>query len=973
MAKHPNLDSSSVLGPFSGQLSDRGELITLSDPNDNPADMVDYRDRGRWPQDADGERSSLELRDPDADNSLPEAWAASDETSRSSWQTYTYQGTGAKPLSGDPDLYSEFLFGLLDSGEILIDDISVIENPGTPDAQPLIQNGTFEDDTVGGQADKWRMIGTQQGSVVVDPDDPANKVVHLVSTGHTAHEHNNAGTTLKRGDELLGRRAIDAEATFEISFRAKWLTGSNALHTRLYFNRAAKKTLLEVPDVQGTPGMPNSTLVDNDGPTYKDFQHGPVVPEAGEDVVVSVAAFDPDNVASLKLWYSVNSGDFSSVDMTADANGRFSATVPGQDAESIVQFYVEGQDGLGAVSTFPADGAESRALYKVQDGQANFNTGAHNFRIIMTPSDTEFFHERTNVMSNDPVGVTVVYNEREVFYDVTTRLKGSQRGRNQPVRVGFVVRFDPMQKFRGVYETMGVDRSGAGNEFSQKEILVKHGIHHAGDIPSPYDDIIHVIAPREGQTGPAMLMPGFRTYYLETAYENGADGTDFEYELIYFPSTTVDRDDPESLKVPEPDSVVGGAMADHGPDPEAYRWHWLIKNNRDADDYHQMIETLQALGQREGPKFHEDTQRLLDVDEWLRAFAVQVAFGIGDNYSTNGSPWHNAHFYARPDGKTLYFPYDMDFTFSQGATSGLVSNTELRKLVSDPTNEHMYMGHIQDIATTTFNNEYMDPWIDHYQSKLTSNQNYQGFKTYIGRRNESILGRMPDEVPFEITTGPLDVGDASVATLGGTGWVNVREVRVAGSDQPIKVTWSDLTTWEATLPVNQSTAKLTLEAYDFQGALIGSSEVDVTSTAANPVGESLRITEINYNPLNPTEDELSVSPSLLDDDFEFIEVQNVGSESINLLNARFIDGIEFAFPLTQLQAGERGVVAKNAVAIAIRYGDDVNVIGEYLGGLSNRGENLTLVDSEGATILSFHTTTTPAGRRVPMVRGRRYS
>ena len=67
----------------------------------------------------------------------------------------------------------------------------------------------------------------------------------------------------------------------------------------------------------------------------------------------------------------------------------------------------------------------------------------HTLRILMTEEDTDLLHETTNVMSNGRLGATVIYREQEIFYDVGIRLKGSQRGRDKVVRVGFNIRFDP--------------------------------------------------------------------------------------------------------------------------------------------------------------------------------------------------------------------------------------------------------------------------------------------------------------------------------------------------------------------------------------------------------------------------------------------------------------------------------------------------------------------------------------------------
>ena len=65
------------------------------------------------------------------------------------------------------------------------------------------------------------------------------------------------------------------------------------------------------------------------------------------------------------------------------------------------------------------------------------------------------------------------------------------------------------RKFRGVHSAIQLDRSGGwwnGGPSGQDEILIKHIVNHAGDIPGMYDDIAQVIAPQAAQNGPALLM-----------------------------------------------------------------------------------------------------------------------------------------------------------------------------------------------------------------------------------------------------------------------------------------------------------------------------------------------------------------------------------------------------------------------------------------------------------------------------------
>jgi hypothetical protein len=164
----------------------------------------------------------------------------------------------------------------------------------------------------------------------------------------------------------------------------------------------------------------------------------------------------------------------------------FVGSIPGQSANRIVQFYVAGVDALGAASLYPARGANSRALFVVQDNQAA-PPPRHNFRIVMPTADAVFMHTGTNTLSNELLGCTVISNEEEVFYDVGVRLKGSFVGRNA-ARVGFHVAFNPEQLFRGVHQVVSVDRAQQGLIGGIAEVIAKHIASHAGGIPSMHDD-----------------------------------------------------------------------------------------------------------------------------------------------------------------------------------------------------------------------------------------------------------------------------------------------------------------------------------------------------------------------------------------------------------------------------------------------------------------------------------------------------
>ncbi|HIK98624.1 MAG TPA: hypothetical protein EYG13_03640, partial [Dehalococcoidia bacterium] len=266
--------SARLLGEFDGSLSRNGERISLRDAHKNPVDLVRFYDSGHWPDAADGGGSSLELRDLGADNNVAEAWADSDETAQTGWRTYTYRRTLAGSRGPDTK-WSEFNMGLLGAGEILIDDIRVVEDPDVTAVQK-INNTSFSGGVTG-----WRFRGNHRHSEVIkDPDNSGNNVLRLVATGGTEHMHNQIETTLLS--------VANNGRVYEISFRARWVRKSNQLHTRLYFNRMALSTVIDRPEHVGTPSAPNTRAESNIGPTITEFLHTPAVPAVSEPVMVKV-------------------------------------------------------------------------------------------------------------------------------------------------------------------------------------------------------------------------------------------------------------------------------------------------------------------------------------------------------------------------------------------------------------------------------------------------------------------------------------------------------------------------------------------------------------------------------------------------------------------------------------------------------------------------------------------------------------
>jgi len=113
----------------------------------------------------------------------------------------------------------------------------------------------------------------------------------------------------------------------------------------------------------------------------------------------------------------------------------------------------------------------------------------------------------------------------------------------------------------------------------------------------------------------------------------------------------------------------------------------------------------------------------------------------------------------------------------------------------------------------------------------------------------------------------------------------------------------------------------------------------------------LRITELMYNPLMA--DIPGGEVAVDNENFEFIELKNIGFKTIDLSGVKFTDGIDFAFSNFELGAGQYAVIVSDQIAFESRYGLLIDIAGQCSGRLDNAGERITLENAFGQTILDF--------------------
>ena len=109
---------------------------------------------------------------------------------------------------------------------------------------------------------------------------------------------------------------------------------------------------------------------------------------------------------------------------------------------------------------------------------------------------------------------------------------------------------------------------------------------------------------------------------------------------------------------------------------------------------------------------------------------------------------------------------------------------------------------------------------------------------------------------------------------------------------------------------------------------------------------ALKVTEIMYHP-----------PPYLDipgTELEFIELKNTSADqSLDLSGVKFVDGIDFEFPIgTTLGPQQFVVLASNAQELPKKC-PDAEIFGEYTGQLENSGERIAAITKSGDTLIAI--------------------
>lgn len=935
LTNYPNLTPAITFGDFQGSLA-KGRHIALARPEpvlstnasavistnwiDVVEDEVSFEKGGAWPAWANGGGSSLELIDPRADHQRGANWAASDETAKSAWTTVEWTGV----LDLGVNAYGPQLQMILqDTGECLVDDVEVLKQ-----GVNLVPNSSFTSGMSG-----WVGQGSHDGTTWQATGGVNNSgCLHLraVTRGDTGA--NRLRATLQAG--------LNQGDTATLRAKVRWLKGWPEILLRLRGNWLEAPGKLILPANLGTPGARNSGAVSNVGPAIFDVSHSPVLPTLGQNVTVRARVDDPDGLASLVLKYRVDPGTtYSVVNMDYNGAGYYSAVIPVPTSSLLVAFYIQAADAsVTPVQTvFPSGAPTRECLVRFAEPKPAGNLG--NYHLWLTQKAVQTWTNREK-MDNTPIDGTFVYGDSRVIYNAGGLYAGSpfiSPGYSGPMggACGYVIEFPDDNPFLNANSItldlpkFGVDVSGQLEHiaFWLVEQLGTHGCYRRyinlfvngsrrdtvyEDCLQPNGDVIDEIAPNDNNGDLYKLDDGFE-------FDDAASG--------------FDRDNGDTAATMENFTTTGGIKK-----TARYRWHWKKRAvNSSANDYQSLFALVDAANKTDGATMIKAFDSLVDVNQWMRVFAVEHIMVNWDSYGfTRGK---NMFTYKPVNGKWMMLPWDIDFLLENAQQDiWATSDPVMARIYSMPPFRRLYLQAIQDAATGPMLPQTIGAVLDNTYAGLVANGigvgNTSDAKTRLEQRRQyllTVLNNNQSTFRLTINNGQNFATNASLITITGAAPLDVRQITINGIAYPL--TWTSATAWSARIALNMGANYLTVRGYDRSGALYSGATANLTvnyTGQADLPQDNVVINEIMYHPALPGA--------------EYVEIYNRSTTTTFDLSRWRFEGLGFTFPDGLLiEPGKYLVLAQDPVPFAAAYGTSIPIAAVYPGQLSHGGEHLRLI------------------------------
>ncbi|MBI4605826.1 MAG: lamin tail domain-containing protein [Planctomycetes bacterium] len=745
----------------------------------------------------------------------------------------------------------------------------------------VVKDGTFDTDAY---KTLWTIQGThyRSGRTTRSPlsGDGSLKVI---ATGSGDNKVNRIETS------NAGMAALATRTLYSISFLSRWVVGSPTLLTHGAYSSSASPSFaashrLAVPENLGTPGAVNSvtlrqvqrTGTRSMGPVISRVRQTPVLPGASEPVRIAARVRDPDGVASVTLYWSLETpkpiGDaaLSAVPMTdPDGDGVYEGEVPGQAARKRVIYHIVAADAQGREGRFPLDHVSrthpllldpaaagvNDPLYAIYRHDAPFTGKMHSYRFWMHQANEQYMSSRP-LLSNDMVDGSFVFQGRDMYYNARIRFAGSPFAR-QPWSESYRLRMPKDRPLHGSIESFNMeDHQGAGARDGRERISHYLIRYNQGPTTAPYSLqwLVQLqVGDRVNEVREHVQTPNGE--FLQRWWRGDSDGAFFEMDDRHTITDAGSRQESTDGRLLYPPY---GPVA-LGADKEQYRYYFSLRQNEDLDDFSDLVELARLLTTAVTPNDEFDKQVFdrIDVDAFCRVWAVRLNTDDWDQWS--GTRGKNCYLYRAPRaGRWYLLPWDMELTYGNvsafmppnlTATSNPSYSsgfTEVMRFLNRPQVKRIYYGVMKEMVDGHFRSSFLVPYMQKLDSIGVVSTQVGKPNGYIDQRRNllvnAVKGVTKVTIPLSVTTNggaPLEI-ETEAVLIEGRAPVEVRFIEVlaggATPATPFEVAFSTTSVlgWSATGTLPLGSHDLTIVGLDASGELVDSIHFQVTRIEPAP-------------------------------------------------------------------------------------------------------------------------------------------
>ena len=563
---------------------------------------------------------------------------------------------------------------------------------------------------------------------------------------------------------------------------------------------------------EGTPGTANSVLNANAAPMILEVRHWPIVPRSTSRVQITTRLVDEQKTGlTADLVYRPDSAeDYLTAPLHDDGahgdglagDGLFGLSIPAFPDGTVVEFYIRARDAQDHSRIYPAvtvpdDEPHANLLYQVDDSVTDDSLPF--YRIIMTPAERDYFlkmvRNSAGRFSDARMNATFVSRmsgKEEIRYlaDIRNRGNGSRWKTPNNFRVDF-----PSDT-----PWHGVEKINLNAQYPHIQLLGSALCQQAGLLVSR-SRLVHVRL--NGADTAVAGHPMYGAY----AHNDVVDGDFGDYHNL----------GPVNIYRTIRSGSMEADFAYLGEEPEPYRQVYFKETNASRDDWRDLIELCQLLTETPDKAFAASAKESLDVDNWLRFFAINTFFDNRETGLSNGIGDDFIHFKDLIGNRHVLVPYDLDTILGRGDTPGsptaglfraaepaqasghLTQPDQVARFLKHPAFVPSYFAELQRQAETVFSEDQFSAFVKQVMGGRVDESEIERLKSFVATRREFILSEIQQALTLS-TNLPVKQGHrisetALVALEGRANAITTHSVTVNG----IPANWS---AWEATWKVD---------------------------------------------------------------------------------------------------------------------------------------------------------------------------